>query len=55
MRILLRLYPATWRARYEEEFLAVLEERPLSPFDWHRGRVPGVETGERHRRLNATS
>jgi hypothetical protein len=33
MRILLRLYPATWRARYEEEFLAVLEERPLSPFD----------------------
>lgn len=33
MRILLRLYPATWRARYEDEFLAVLEERPLSPFD----------------------
>lgn len=33
MRILLRLYPAAWRARYEEEFLAVLEERPLSPFD----------------------
>lgn len=33
MRILLRLYPAAWRARYEDEFLAVLEERPLSPFD----------------------
>ncbi len=33
MRVLLRLYPATWRTRYEEEFLAVLEERPLSPFD----------------------
>lgn len=33
MRLLLRLYPAAWRARYEEEFLAVLEERPLSPFD----------------------
>lgn len=33
MRLLLRLYPAAWRARYEDEFLAVLEERPLSPFD----------------------
>jgi drug/metabolite transporter (DMT)-like permease len=34
VRFLLRLYPAAWRARYEEEFLAVLEERPLSPFDF---------------------
>jgi len=33
VRFLLRLYPAAWRARYEDEFLAVLEERPLSPFD----------------------
>lgn len=33
MKLLLRLYPAAWRARYEQEFLAVLEERPLSPFD----------------------
>ncbi len=33
MRLLLRLYPAAWRDRYEEEFLAVLEQRPLSPFD----------------------
>ncbi len=33
MKLLLRLYPAAWRARYEDEFLAVLEERPLSPFD----------------------
>lgn len=33
MRLLLRLFPAAWRARYEDEFLAVLEERPLSPFD----------------------
>lgn len=31
--LLLRLYPAAWRARYEDEFLALLEERPLSPFD----------------------
>jgi len=33
MKLLLWLYPAAWRARYEDEFLAVLEERPLSPFD----------------------
>ncbi len=33
MSLLIRLYPAAWRARYEDEFLAVLEERPLSPFD----------------------
>jgi hypothetical protein len=30
---LLRLYPAPWRARYGDEFAAVLEERPLGPFD----------------------
>src|SRR3954447_17291974 len=30
---LLRLYPARWRARYGDEFAAVLEERPLGPFD----------------------
>lgn len=33
MSLLLRLYPAAWRARYEDEFLALLEERPVSPFD----------------------
>jgi hypothetical protein len=31
--LLIRLYPARWRARYGEEFLAILEERPLGPFD----------------------
>ena len=31
--LLVRLYPATWRARYGEEFLALLEERPVGPFD----------------------
>jgi hypothetical protein len=31
--LLLRCYPARWRARYGEEFAAVLEERPLGPFD----------------------
>ncbi len=31
--LLLHLYPARWRARYGDEFAAVLEERPLGPFD----------------------
>ena len=31
--LLIRLYPATWRARYGDEFEAILEERPLGPFD----------------------
>jgi hypothetical protein len=31
--LLLRLYPARWRDRYGDEFAAVLEERPLGPFD----------------------
>ena len=32
-RFLVRLYPADWRARYGDEFEALLEERPLGPFD----------------------
>jgi hypothetical protein len=31
--LLLRCYPARWRARYGDEFEALLEERPLGPFD----------------------
>ena len=31
--LLLRLYPAVWRARYGDEFAAILEERPIGPFD----------------------
>jgi hypothetical protein len=31
--LLIRLYPARWRARYGDEFGAILEERPLGPFD----------------------
>ena len=31
--LLVRCYPATWRARYGAEFEALLEERPLGPFD----------------------
>jgi hypothetical protein len=30
---LIRLYPAAWRARYGDEFAALLEERPLGPLD----------------------
>lgn len=30
---LLHLYPARWRARYGDEFEALLGERPLGPFD----------------------
>lgn len=30
---LLRCYPARWRARYGDEFEAILDERPLGPFD----------------------
>jgi hypothetical protein len=31
--LLLRFYPARWRARYGDEFEALLAERPLGPFD----------------------
>jgi hypothetical protein len=30
---LLRFYPARWGARYGDEFAALLDERPLGPFD----------------------
>jgi hypothetical protein len=32
-RLLVRLYPASWRARYGEEFTFLLEARPFGPFD----------------------
>lgn len=31
--LLIRLYPASWRNRYGDEFADILEERPLGPFD----------------------
>jgi hypothetical protein len=31
--LLLRLYPARWRARYGDEFASLLQERPIGPFD----------------------
>jgi len=33
IKLLLRLYPASWRARYGVEFAALLRERSLAPFD----------------------
>ena len=32
--LLLAMYPARWRQRYGEEFRAILESRPLGPFDF---------------------
>jgi hypothetical protein len=31
--LLIRCYPAVWRERYGDEFAALLDERPLGPFD----------------------
>jgi hypothetical protein len=31
--LLLRLYPARWRARYGDEFEQILADRPLGPYD----------------------
>jgi hypothetical protein len=33
INLLIRLYPARWRARYGDEFELVLADRPLGPFD----------------------
>lgn len=33
MRRILRLYPAAWRERYQEEMESILDERPSGPFD----------------------
>jgi hypothetical protein len=33
INLILRLYPARWRARFGDEFEALLEERPLGPYD----------------------
>lgn len=46
--LLIALYPAHWRRRYGEEFRAVLEMRPLGPFD-----VADVLIGALDARLNS--
>jgi hypothetical protein len=58
--LLIRCYPARWRARYGDEFEAILEARPLGPFDVAdillgaldahlrlRGRGAGIHEGRR--------
>ena len=47
--LLLAAYPAHWRRRYGEEFRAVLESRPLGPFD-----VADVLLGALDARLSPT-
>jgi hypothetical protein len=50
MKWLVRLYPPAWRDRYEKEFLAVLEERPITPsiaFDVCRGAADAWLRGPR--------
>jgi len=58
--LLVRLYPSRWRARYGDEFAAILEERPLGPYDvadillgaldarlWLRGQGARIHEGRR--------
>ncbi len=50
MKWLVRLYPPAWRERYEDEFLAVLEERRITPsvvLDICRGAVDAWLRGPR--------
>jgi hypothetical protein len=53
-RFLLSLYPAAWRKRYGDEFEALLEERPLTPFDVADVLLGAVDA-HIHRRGRATS
>jgi hypothetical protein len=63
-RILVRLYPASWRARYGDEFEVLLEERPMGPFDVadillsafdaHLRRSGSAAAGDHHRGVRMT-
>jgi hypothetical protein len=62
--LLVRLYPASWRDRYGDEFEALLDERPLAPFDVadillsafdaHLRRVGSAATGDHFRGVRMT-
>lgn len=52
-RALVRLYPASWRARYGEEFTALLEERSVGPFDVADIVLGAMDARLRLRDLNA--
>jgi hypothetical protein len=54
-RLLLRLYPAAWRNRYADEFEALLEERPLGPFDVLDVLIGAVDAHLHLRRLTAAN
>jgi hypothetical protein len=50
MKWLVRLYPPAWRERYEDEFLALLEARPITPaiaLDVFRGAADAWRRGPR--------
>ena len=53
--LLIRLYPARWRARYGEEFEAVLEEFPLGPFDVADILLAAIDAHIHLRRLGAAT
>jgi hypothetical protein len=51
--LLIRCYPARWRERYGDEFLAILEERPLGPYDVADILLGAVDARLRSRRERA--
>jgi len=51
--LLLRCYPARWRARYGDEFEALLEERSLGPFDVADVLLGALDAQLRLRRLGS--
>jgi hypothetical protein len=56
-RLLVRLYPSAWRARYAEEFSALLDERPLGPWDVADIVVGAADAhlrGDRHQDIRVT-
>jgi hypothetical protein len=52
--LLLHCYPASWRARYGDEFEAILDEAPLGPFDVADILLGALDARLRHRRGGAT-
>ena len=53
--LLIRCYPARWRQRYGDEFLAILEERPLGPYDVADIFLGALDARLRSRRADAAS
>ncbi len=53
--LLVRCYPARWRERYGDEFLAILEERPLGPYDVADILLGALDARLRSRRHGAAS